>query len=98
MRGLSAIARVARELREDVSAARDRDPAARAVGTAEILLTYPGVHAILAHRIAHALHQADVPLVPRVPVERQPHRDRDRDPPRGPHRRATSSSTTARAS
>ena len=42
MRGLSALARVARELREDVSAARDRDPAARAAGTAEILLTYPG--------------------------------------------------------
>ena len=66
MRGLSAIARVARELREDVSAARDRDPAARAAGTAEILLTYPGVHAILAHRISHALHQADVPLLPRL--------------------------------
>ena len=48
MRGLRAIARVARELREDVAAARDRDPAARAVGTLEILLTYPGVHAILA--------------------------------------------------
>jgi serine O-acetyltransferase len=66
MRGLSAIARVARELREDVSAARDRDPAARAAGTAEILLTYPGVHAILAHRISHALHEAAVPLVPRL--------------------------------
>ena len=65
MRGLSAIARVARELREDVSAARDRDPAARAAGTAEILLTYPGVHAILAHRISHALHEAAVPVVPR---------------------------------
>jgi serine O-acetyltransferase len=66
MRGLSTLTRVARELREDVSAARDRDPAARAAGTAEILLTYPGVHAILAHRIAHALHQAEVPLAPRV--------------------------------
>jgi len=65
VRGLSAIARVARELREDVSAARDRDPAARAAGTAEILLTYPGVHAILAHRISHALHEAAVPVVPR---------------------------------
>ncbi len=66
MRGLSVIARVARELREDVSAARDRDPAARAAGTAEILLTYPGVHAILAHRISHALHESEVPLVPRL--------------------------------
>ena len=66
MRGLSTLARVARELREDVSAARDRDPAARAAGTAEILLTYPGVHAILAHRISHALHDAGVPLAPRL--------------------------------
>jgi serine O-acetyltransferase len=66
MRGLRTIARVARELREDVAAARDRDPAARAVGTAEILLTYPGVHAILAHRISHALHSAEVPVVPRL--------------------------------
>jgi serine O-acetyltransferase len=66
MRGLSTLARVARELREDVSAARDRDPAARAAGTAEILLTYPGVHAILAHRISHALHDVGVPLVPRL--------------------------------
>jgi serine O-acetyltransferase len=66
MRGLSAITRVARELREDVSAARDRDPAARAAGTAEILLTYPGVHAILAHRVSHALHEAAVPIAPRL--------------------------------
>jgi serine O-acetyltransferase len=66
VRALRAIGRVARELREDVSAARDRDPAARAVGTLEILLTYPGVHAILAHRISHALHGADIPLAPRV--------------------------------
>jgi serine O-acetyltransferase len=66
VRVLRAVTRVARELREDVAAARDRDPAARAVGTAEILLTYPGVHAILAHRISHALHGAEVPLLPRV--------------------------------
>jgi len=66
MRGLRTITRLARELREDVSAARDRDPAARAAGTAEILLTYPGVHAILSHRISHALHAAEVPVVPRI--------------------------------
>ncbi len=66
MRGLRAIARVAGEIREDVSAARDRDPAARKIGTAEIVLTYPGVHAILGHRISHALHSASVPLLPRA--------------------------------
>ena len=66
MRGLRSITRVARELRKDVAAARDRDPAARTVGTLEILLTYPGVHAILAHRISHALHSAEIPLLPRL--------------------------------
>ena len=74
MRGLSAIARVARELREDVTAARDRDPAARAVGTVEILLSYAGVHAILAHRVSHALHEVGVPVVPRVLSNVEPDR------------------------
>ena len=62
MRGLRAIGRVAREIREDVAAARDRDPAARGIGTVEIVLTYPGVHALLSHRVCHALHAASVPL------------------------------------
>jgi serine O-acetyltransferase len=40
-------------LRDDVRVAFRRDPAARSL--AEILLAYPGVHAILLHRIAHGL-------------------------------------------
>ncbi len=39
---------------EVVEAVRQRDPAARS--TAEILLLYSGVHAIMAHRLAHRLH------------------------------------------
>jgi serine O-acetyltransferase len=66
VRGLRALARVAREIREDVTAARDRDPAAREAGTVEIVLTYPGVHAILSHRICHALDSVSVPVLPRV--------------------------------
>jgi serine O-acetyltransferase len=66
MPGLGSFARVAGELRRDVRAARDRDPAARDVGPAEILATWPGIHALLAHRIAHALHVAGVPLLPRM--------------------------------
>ncbi|HEV2981475.1 MAG TPA: serine O-acetyltransferase EpsC [Solirubrobacteraceae bacterium] len=66
MAGVRSFARVARELRRDVRAARDRDPAARDVGPAEILATWPGIHALLAHRVAHALHVAGVPLLPRV--------------------------------
>ena len=60
------LARIASEVRCDVKAARGRDPAARGVSTIEILATWPGVHALLAHRVAHALHEAGVPLLPRV--------------------------------
>jgi serine O-acetyltransferase len=66
MLGLGTAARVAKELRRDIVAARDRDPAARGVGPAEILATWPGIHALLAHRVAHALYTAGVPLVPRL--------------------------------
>jgi serine O-acetyltransferase len=66
MAGYGLIARTASEIRRDLSAARNRDPAARGVQPLEILATWPGVHALLAHRIAHALHRAGVPLLPRV--------------------------------
>jgi serine O-acetyltransferase len=66
MLGLGTFARVARELREDLTAAQERDPAARNVGRAEILLTYGGVQALLAHRISHVLYESGVPLVPRA--------------------------------
>jgi len=62
--GLGTLTRVVRELRADLAAARDRDPAARSVGRAEILLTYGGVQALLSHRVAHPLHEHGVPLVP----------------------------------
>ena len=64
MLGLGTLARVARELRQDLTAAQERDPAARGIGRLEILLTYGGVQALLAHRVAHALHEAGVPVVP----------------------------------
>jgi serine O-acetyltransferase len=64
MLGLGTMRHVLGELRADVAAARDRDPAARGVGTAEILMNWAGVQAILAHRVAHALHDAGVPALP----------------------------------
>lgn len=66
MLGLGTLRRVARELRLDVAAAHDRDPAARGVSSVEILLAWPGVQAVLAHRVAHALHDLGVPLAPRA--------------------------------
>ncbi len=66
MLGLGTLARVAREVRDDLSAAQDRDPAARGIGRVEILVTYGGVQALLVHRVAHALHQSGVPMAPRL--------------------------------
>ena len=57
---------VARELRLDIAAAHERDPAARGVSSLEVLLEWPGVQAVLAHRVAHALHDAGVPVAPRA--------------------------------
>jgi serine O-acetyltransferase len=62
--GLGTMKRVLGEIRTDVSSARDRDPAARGVGTGEILLNWGGVQALLTHRVAHALHDAGIPGVP----------------------------------
>ena len=47
----------------DLRAPLERDPAAR--GPLDVVLSYPGFHALLAHRFIHALHRAGVPLLPR---------------------------------
>jgi serine O-acetyltransferase len=57
---------VLKEVSSDVASARERDPAARGIGTLEILTGWAGVQALLAHRVAHALWEAEVPLVPRT--------------------------------
>jgi len=56
-----------RLLDTDVQAAFEGDPAAHSVD--EVLLCYPGVHAIIHHRLAHALHQLGAPLVARIIAE-----------------------------
>jgi len=53
-----------RAIREQVDTIFREDPAAKSV--VEILLCYPGFHAILLHRLAHKLYAARMPLVPRV--------------------------------
>jgi len=60
------LTRLLREIRSDVHAARERDPAAQGVSTLEILLSWAGVQALLAHRLAHTLLEAGVPIAPRV--------------------------------
>ena len=51
-------------VKTDVYAAKERDPAARS--TLEVLLLYPGVHAIAAHRVAHRLHKRGHTFVARA--------------------------------
>jgi serine O-acetyltransferase len=58
-----ALANALRTLRDDVRAIFRNDPAAR--NMAEVLL-YPGLHAIVAHRFAHALWRRKVPFLPRL--------------------------------
>jgi serine O-acetyltransferase len=52
------------EVRGDLDAAIRRDPAARS--RLEVLLTYPGVHALLLHRVSHRVDAAGFHLVARV--------------------------------
>ncbi|MGQ3057333.1 MAG: serine O-acetyltransferase EpsC [Nevskia sp.] len=51
----------------DAEAAFQGDPAARSVD--EVLLCYPGIHALIHHRIAHRLHGLDLPLLARIVAE-----------------------------
>ncbi|MGZ4584854.1 MAG: serine O-acetyltransferase [Mycobacterium sp.] len=51
----------------DVRAAKERDPAARS--TLEIILCYPGVHAIWGHRVSHWLWQRGAKLLARAFAE-----------------------------
>ena len=53
-----------REVRYDVEAFRQRDPAARS--NAEILLLYSGMHARLAHRLSHTLYKGGHTMMARA--------------------------------
>jgi serine O-acetyltransferase len=51
-------------LRQDIAAALERDPAAKSA--LEVLLTYPGVHALSFHRLAHALYRRRLYVLARM--------------------------------
>ena len=59
--------RLQRLLLKDAEAAFEGDPAAQS--REEVILTYPGMYAIMVHRIAHELYVRDVPLIPRLMSE-----------------------------
>lgn len=52
------------EIKDDIKAARRRDPAARS--DLEVILTYPGFHARQLHRLAHTLHRRGMRLPARL--------------------------------
>lgn len=60
----AALPSLRRVLDHDVEAAYSGDPAARSVD--EVLLCYPGVLAIIHHRLGHRLYELGVPLVARI--------------------------------
>jgi len=51
-------------IKEDIQAVKDRDPAARS--TLEVLLCYPGLHALFCHRVAHYFYRRGYILLPRI--------------------------------
>ena len=51
-------------LKEDIACVFERDPAAR--NAFEILTTYPGLHAVMAHRLAHWFWRRDFKWLARV--------------------------------
>ena len=64
---IRAIPPIRAVLDTDVQAALAGDPAAHSAS--EIIMSYPGVEAIVVHRIAHTLYQLGVPLIPRMMSE-----------------------------
>jgi len=51
-------------IRKDIKVIFERDPAAKSVW--EVILCYPGLHAILLHRAAHKLYKKGWVLLPRM--------------------------------
>ena len=49
---------------EEIKATKERDPAARNI--VEIILLYPGLHALMAYRVTHVLWNFKIPVIPRM--------------------------------
>lgn len=60
----SIIKRGISKVREDIKVIYDNDPAAKNI--LEVILCYPGLHALVAYRFAHRLYKWNIPLIPRI--------------------------------
>ncbi|MDA1044710.1 MAG: serine acetyltransferase [Verrucomicrobia bacterium] len=65
---LNALPGIQNALQTDIVAAFEGDPAAKS--NMEVILSYPGLYAIIVHRLAHFLYLQKVPLIPRIMSER----------------------------
>ena len=52
------------KVKEDIQVIYDNDPAAKNIF--EVILCYPGLHALVAYRLAHRLYKWHIPLIPRM--------------------------------
>lgn len=64
---IETLPRIREILYEDANAALSGDPAARSI--VEVILAYPSIRAVAIYRIAHFLHEREVPLIPRMMTE-----------------------------
>lgn len=64
---VAALPEIQTVLQRDIVAAFEGDPAAKS--TMEVVMSYPGVFAVIVHRIAHVLQLEKVPLIPRIMSE-----------------------------
>ena len=58
------IKKAIKQIKEDIKTIYEKDPAASNI--VEVFLCYPGLHALIAHRIAHKLNYWKVPVLPRL--------------------------------
>ena len=63
----SELPRIYALLASDIRAAYDGDPSAKSVE--EVLLSFPGIRAVIHHRIAHELYRLGAPIIARIIAE-----------------------------
>ena len=67
LRFIDELPEIKRLLYTDVEAMFDNDPAAQTYG--EVIFSYPVVNTMTHYRIAHVLHQMEIPILPRIITE-----------------------------
>lgn len=64
---IEALPEIRRLIRLDVTALFEGDPAAKS--DEEVIVSYPGLEAIVVYRLAHYIHKCGVPVIPRIMSE-----------------------------